>query len=153
MVIFAIFAEGFMENIHDGLNGVIQENVWVVASDQFIADYDQFWVVFDVSCIHCAVVGTDWELYLLKGVVERVFEEISDLVLWFVEYFLQTLQKWFDLLPSSVQPFLEHWDSFLFLLISLIELAQTSIQEKFLSNQFSDNLNDLFLCYVMFLSE
>ena len=88
MVIFAIFAESFMENIHDGLNGVVQEYVGVIAGYQFVANYYQFWIVFDVGGIHCTVVGTYWEFYLLKGVVERIFKEISDLVLWFVEYLL-----------------------------------------------------------------
>ena len=41
MVMFAFFAEDSMENIHDGLNCVFQEDIGIVAGNEFVADDDQ----------------------------------------------------------------------------------------------------------------
>jgi hypothetical protein len=70
------------------------------------------------------------------------------LVLRFVEDLLQTLQEGFDLLSSSVQPLLEHADSFLLLLIALIQLQQAAFQEKLLSYQPAHDIADLLLADV-----
>ena len=41
MVVFVFFIENSMKNVHDSLDGVIQEDVAVVVCNQLIADNDQ----------------------------------------------------------------------------------------------------------------
>lgn len=41
MAVFALFTEDTVKNVHDSLNGVIEENVRVVTGNEFIADDDK----------------------------------------------------------------------------------------------------------------
>lgn len=65
MAVFALFTEDTVKNVHDSLNGVIEENVRVVTGNEFIADDYKLWIIFNIGCIDGAVVRTEWELNLL----------------------------------------------------------------------------------------
>lgn len=80
MILFWFFAEQSLEDINDRLNGMVQKDVGVIAGDKFVADDDQFGVIFNVSSVDGSVVRTDRELYFLKGIAQRVFEKCSDLI-------------------------------------------------------------------------
>jgi hypothetical protein len=69
------------------------------------------------------MIGRNGVLHLLEGIVETVFEEISNLILLFIENFLQTLQEWLNLFSSRIKPLLKHINGLLLLFISLIKLG------------------------------
>ena len=59
MTIFAFFAESTVENVHNGLDCVIQEDTRVVTCDKLVTDYDQLGIVLYVCSIDCTVIGAD----------------------------------------------------------------------------------------------
>jgi len=137
MISFVLLGKTAVEYLQDCLQGVLQEDVRVVACDQLVGNNDKFRVVLDVSGVNGLVVRRNRLFHFLQSVVETVFEKVADLILLLVEYFLQTLQEWLDLFPCSVKPLLEHVYGSLLLLVALVQLREASFWEKFLPHQFA----------------
>lgn len=88
MVNFVLFSEAAVEDLKDCLEGMLEKDVWVVAGDEFIRNYDQFRIVLNVGCIDGLMVRRYRVFYLLQSIAQTVLKKCLDLIFTFVEDFL-----------------------------------------------------------------